>query len=177
GGVGLVATESVVVSPGWKYLATAVQGDNALELIVREFATGKEVHRINGGPMALAFSADEKTLAWAPHTEGPEAHVVVWDLTAGKEVVRLKSSGFNGSPRSMDEATAIALSADGRSLAVSWMSRVIEIWDLKTGKQILPLGKFSHAHYNQFSTDWLNLLVRPALAFSPDGKRLVGSLA
>src|SRR5262249_50753090 len=66
--LGLIAIQNAVVSPGWKYLATPTQTDNSIVTIVRDLATGKEVHRIDGGPEALAFSADEKRLAWAPHT-------------------------------------------------------------------------------------------------------------
>jgi WD40 repeat protein len=56
------------------------------------------------------------------------------------------------------------------------MSNTIELWDLKSGKQMLPVGKVTNAQFEQQSTNWWNLLVRPALAFSPDGKRLVCSL-
>jgi WD40 repeat protein len=56
------------------------------------------------------------------------------------------------------------------------MSRTIEVWDLTSGKQTLPVGKPTSAQFEQQSTNWWTILVRPALAFSPDGKRLVCSL-
>src|SRR5262249_12014537 len=61
-------------------------------------------------------------------------------------------------------------------LAINWWSGTVELWDLKSGKQMLPLGKVSSALYEQGSTNWWNTLVRPALAFSPDSKKLVCSL-
>jgi RNA polymerase sigma factor (sigma-70 family) len=173
--IGLITTQHAIVSPGWKYLATSTQTDNALVWSIRDLATGKELHRIKPGTVALTFSADDRTLAWAAQT-AEEGHVVVWDVGAGKELRRLKSEAFNDSPSVIDDAMAIALSADGQSLAVSWMSRAVEMWDLRSGKRTHPLGKVSHARFEQQSTDWLTLLVRPALAFSPDGKKLVASL-
>jgi WD40 repeat protein len=172
---GLITTQHAIVSPGLKYLATTTQTDNALVWIIQDLATGKELHRIKPGTVALTFSADDRTLAWAAQT-AEEGHVVVWDVAAGKELRRLKSDAYNDSPSVIDDALAIALSADGHSLAVSWMSRAVEIWDLRSGKRTHPLGKVSHAQFEHQSTDWLSLLVRPALAFSPDGKKLVASL-
>jgi RNA polymerase sigma factor (sigma-70 family) len=172
--VGAIATENVLVSPGLKYLAFWKPGDSGRTLIhIRDLATDKELHPITASPgtLALTFSADDKTLVW----EHPEAGIVFSDVATGKELRRLKSVGRNDSERAMDAALAIAFSADGKSLAVSWMSHTIELWDLTSGKQTLPVGKVTKAVFEQHSVNWLNLLVRPALAFSPDGKKLVCS--
>jgi WD40 repeat protein len=158
-----------------KYLAFEQLDNNFNPWIhIRNLATGKESCRIKAvSTMALAFSADDKTLAWQHYTDRA---IVVSDVSTGKELRRLKSVGHNDSNSAGDSALALALSADGKSLAVSWMSRTIEVWDLMSGKPTLPAGKVTSAQYEQHSTDYWSLLARPALAFSPDGKKVVGSL-
>jgi RNA polymerase sigma factor (sigma-70 family) len=175
--IGAIWQETALVSPGLKYLAYwKGDGNSGLPSIyIRDLATGKDLHRIrdNVFTMALAFSADDKTLVCEQHTEDA---IVLLDVAAGKEVRCLRSAGRNDSQTSIDAAIAFALSADGQSLAVCWMSHTIEVWDLRSGKQTLPIGKVTPAQYEQQSTDWLSFLARPALAFSPDGKQLVCSL-
>jgi RNA polymerase sigma factor (sigma-70 family) len=173
--LGLIETHNVVVSPGLKHLAYCGQDNNGSHWIhIRDLANGNELSRISVGPgtMAMTFSADDKTLI----LENPGAGIVFADVATGRERRRLKSDGHNDSPNSEDSALAIAMSPDGNRLAVSWMSNTIELWDLASGKSTLPVGKVASAEYDQHSTNWLNLLVRPALAFSPDGKKLVYSL-
>jgi RNA polymerase sigma factor (sigma-70 family) len=171
--------ETALVSPGLKYLAywkRDAKDSSMTSIYIRDLATGKDLHRIwdHAGTMALAFSADDKTLVADQHTEEP---IVILDVATGKEVRCLRSAGRNDSPNCGDDAMAIALSADGKSLAVCWMSHTIELWDLRSGKQTLPLGKVTPAQHDQQSTDWLTFLTRPALTFSPDGRKLVCSLA
>jgi RNA polymerase sigma factor (sigma-70 family) len=173
--VGLIEAHNALVSPGLKYLAFCQQDASGSHWIhIRDLASGKELPRIKASPgtLALAFSADDKTLVF----ENPQAGIMVADVTTGRELRRLKPEGRNDSPTSQDSALALALSPDGKRLAVSWMSNTIELWDLASGKPTLPVGKVTGAQYDQHSTNWWNLLVRPALAFSPDGKKLVCSL-
>jgi WD40 repeat protein len=124
--------------------------------------------------LVLAFSPDDKTLVWEDW-EHPETGIVLADAATGQELRRLKSNGRNSSETAGDVAAAIAFSPDGERLAVSWWSGAMELWDLKSGKQMVPTGKVSSALFEQ-QTNWWNLVVRPALAFSPDGKKLVCSL-
>jgi WD40 repeat protein len=176
GPVAAITDQTALVSPGLKYLAFWVLDDNATPWIqVRDLATGKPLSRIKADPgvLALAYSADDQTLAWHQMEKG---NIFLSDVKTGRELRRLRTAGQSDSATSGDGALAIAFSADGRSLAVSWMSHAIELWDLPSGKQTLPLGKSPSALFEQQSTDWWNLLLRPALAFSPDGKKLVGSL-
>jgi RNA polymerase sigma factor (sigma-70 family) len=173
--LGLIETHNALVSPGLKYLAFCGQDENGGHWIhIRDLASGKELPPIKASPgtLALTFSADDRTLVF----ENPEAGIVVADVTTSRELRRLKSAGHNDSRTSEDSALALALSPDGKRLAISWMSNTIELWDLASGKATLPLGKVTGAEYDQHSTNWWNLLVRPALAFSPDGKKLVCSL-
>jgi RNA polymerase sigma factor (sigma-70 family) len=171
----LIESQLAVVSPGLKYLASGTRDNKGISWIhIQDLATDRPLPPIRTTPgiFALAFSADDKTLVW----ETPEAGIVVADVTTGRELRRLKPAGRNDSPTSQDSALALALSPDGKQLAVSWMSNTIELWDLAAGKSILPAGKVTGEQYDQHSTNWWNLVVRPALAFSPDGKKLVCSL-
>jgi RNA polymerase sigma factor (sigma-70 family) len=172
--VGLIGSQNALVSPGLKYLASGGREDNGTVWIhIRDLATDQQLPPIRTGPgvLALAFSADDRTLAW----EQLEAGIVFTDVATGKELRRLKSAGRNDSATAMDSALAIALSGDGKRLAVSWDSNTIELWDLTSGKSVLPGGKVTAAQFEQQSTNWRDLLVRPALAFSPDGSRLLCS--
>jgi RNA polymerase sigma factor (sigma-70 family) len=175
GPLAAISSQNAIVSPGLKYIAFSGQDDNNIHWIyIQNVATGKELRRLKGNPgaLVLAFSADDKTLVWQEETE---CKIIVADVATGKELHRLKSAGRNDSETATDPALAIALSADGRSLAVNWMSNAVELWDLRSGQQTLLAGKVSSARFQQQSTDWRTLLVRPALAFAPDGKQVVCS--
>jgi RNA polymerase sigma factor (sigma-70 family) len=173
--LGLIGTHNALVSPGLKYLAYCGQDNGGASCVhIRDLESGKELPPIPGGlaSMALAFSADDRTLVY----ENAETGIVLADVTTSRELRRLKSRGRNDSETSMDSAMALAFSPDGKRLAVSWDSNTIELLDLATGQSILPAGKLTGEQYDQHSTNWWTLLVRPALAFSPDGKKLVCSL-
>jgi WD40 repeat protein len=172
--IALLENHNVLVSPGFKYLAWSSRDNNGICWIgLRDLASDRELTpiRVLPGVMTLAFSADDKSLL----LEYQEAGIVIADVATGKELRRLKPIGRNDSPTSMDSVLAIALSSDGTRLAVSWMSNTLELWDLKSGRHLLPAGKVTGATYEQHSTNWLNFFVRPALAFSPDGQKLVWS--
>jgi WD40 repeat protein len=171
--VALIEARNAVVSPGLKYLASRRDDNGSISIHIRDLATDQQLPsiRMTSAVLALAFSADDRTLA----REELEGGVILTDVATGKELRRLKPAGRNDSETAMDSALAIALSADGKRLAVSWSSHTIELWDLTSGKSILPGGKVSAAQFEQQSTNWLDLLVRPALAFSPDSTKLLCS--
>jgi WD40 repeat protein len=155
-----------LVSPGWKYLAYRRQADNdgPWSIWIKDLARGKELAQIQtmDGRAPLIFSPDGKTLIW----DRFEGGLAFWDVAAGKEVRRL-----SGGSAPYDMATNFAFSADGRLLAVSRFSRKVEVWDLVSGKQTVRIAPLSRRPGDEVSA-----LVRPALAFSPDGARLVCSL-
>jgi RNA polymerase sigma factor (sigma-70 family) len=173
--------QNAVVSPGWKHVAFQWREPSGNRQIhIRELATGKEMPPIHvggyGGALSLCFSADEKTLMWDDWYTG--GGIVFSDVITGKELRRL------GDRRSKDgtylerteQSLAIALSPDGKSLAVCRQSHTIELWDLRTGKSIYPAGEPTTAQLYDWFPDSVGAYVRPALAFSPDGKKLVSSL-
>jgi WD40 repeat protein len=155
-----------LVSPGWKYLAFREQAENdgLWSIKIKELATGKDLAQIHTGDgrAPLTFSPDDNTLVWARFQGG----IVFSDVTTGKERRRLGDRSAR-----YDVATNFAFSADGKSLAISWLRRTVELWDLTSGKQtgrVAPLFLRPGDHVGGFA--------RPALAFSPDGKKLVSSL-
>ena len=75
------------------------------------------------------------------------------DAATGKELRRL---GYHRRPDGdgpYDVALAIAVSADGKSLAVCRMSHTIELWDLTSGKCTYPVGKPTEAQLELRCTD------------------------
>jgi WD40 repeat protein len=176
-----VREQVTVVSPGFKYLAFLGRDASDLAwIVIRDLATGKEVARIDAGSTvgtrAMAFSPDDRTLVW-DHNWGDT--LVVSDAATGKELRRLggddRCRPANAAGH-VDTAVALALSADGKLLAVSRTSHTLELLDLTSGKQIRPVGKATDAQLEQRFTDDVGTSLRPALAFSPDGTKLVCSL-
>jgi WD40 repeat protein len=173
--------ENAIVSPGLKYLAYQWREPSGNRQIhVRELATGKELPPIHvggyGGQMAFCFSADDKTLMWVDWYFA--GGVVFSDVATGKELRRLgdrrhKNGTYADRP---GVAMAIAVSADGKSLAVCWQSHTIELWDVKTGKLTYPVGKPTLPQLYYRFPDYVGANVQPALAFSCDGKTLLCSL-
>ena len=162
-----ILEQIAIVSPGWKYLAFRQQAENdgPWSIHIQERATGKEVRRIctGDGRAPLTFSPDEKVLVWAPFEGGD---IVFSDVATGKELRRL-----GGGSTQYDLATNFAFAADGQSLAVSRASHTVEIWHLTPGQPAGRLTLLSQARLGKKDAP-----VRPALAFSPDGKKLVCSL-
>jgi RNA polymerase sigma factor (sigma-70 family) len=156
-----------VVSPGWTYLAweRLDQGGPDSSIHVCDLATGKELLRIKAAATALAFSPDARTLVWAPLMRG----IVVSDVATGKELRRLGGDSAN-------LVADIALSADGKALAVSRADHTLELWDLTSGTQTGHIGTTTDVDQVKSDADVVGALVRPALAFSPDGTRVVSSL-
>jgi WD40 repeat protein len=119
----------LALSPDGSLLASAAGGDDEpAELLVWEVATGRLVQALSTpaeSVMALAFHAGEKALASA----GRDGSVKLWNIETGKARFEAKAS--------IKPALALALSRDGRSLAVGGGSDghtgAIDVWDTATG--------------------------------------------
>ncbi len=129
-------------------------------------ADGDEIRILRGSEpnayyRALAFAPDGRTLA----TAGMGPDVQLWELATGKErhTFRLAASPQAADPRFRPGGEglvgALAFSRDGRLLAAGAADATVRVWDLTTGRELLPLTGNSGA-------------VR-ALVFTPDGKQLV----
>jgi WD40 repeat protein len=170
--------QNAIASPGLRYLAYQWRHPSGNKKIhIRDLATGKELPSIHlgghGGPLAFCFSGDEKTLVWDDWY--PAGGIVFSDVRTGKELRRLGDRRSEKDVRS-EVTLALALSPDGKSAAVCRQSHTIELWDLASGKWTCPVGKPTREQLVHWFTDYVGANVRPALAFSPDGKRLVCSL-
>jgi RNA polymerase sigma factor (sigma-70 family) len=151
--------EALSLSADGKRLATGAD-DGVIRIWNLE--TGQLLRRFDGlGAVVMGFSValspDGKSLATparGPDGFGPE-QVVLWDTATGQEIRRMP-----GSPSSA--CSRLAFSPDGRVLAAGdWDGGRIHVWDAGTGREI----KAWPAHAGTVT----------ALAFTPDGKRLVST--
>jgi RNA polymerase sigma factor (sigma-70 family) len=104
-----------------------VSGGEGPGLLFWDVATGKLVRTLGDKltwVQSVSFSADGKRLA-----AGALEAVVVLEVATGKELLRLP-------------AGHAALSADGKTLAVTTRKRVVRVWDLTTAKEKHRLGGF-----------------------------------
>jgi WD40 repeat protein len=151
----------VAYSPDGKVIATSSAAKTAA---LWDAASGKKLFTLRGHTDfvgGLAFSPDSSRLA----TGSGDLTVKVWDTATGREVLML--------PRHNIWVYGVAFSPDGTCLATGGMAALdksekeftgeVTIWDATTGKRITTLRGHSNGVL--------------ALAYSPDGKRLVsGSL-
>jgi RNA polymerase sigma factor (sigma-70 family) len=170
--------QTAIVSPGLKYLAYQRRDETGiLRIHTLDLATGQALAQIErggfGGMHALCFSADDKTLLWDHY---PADDIVFSDVVTGKELRRVGAHRRPEDDDRSDPTLAIALSADGKALAICRVSHTIECWNLESGQHTYPVGKPTAAQLEQWFTDYLGTHARPALAFSPDGRKLVCSL-
>ncbi len=103
-----------------------------------------------GGINIMRFSPDGTRLA-----VGTDVGVWVYDVASGKETALF--TGHTG------QVNALAFSPDGELLASGgFKNRIVQVWELETGRK----------HTTLKLTD--NIYSMAALAFSQDGKKLVG---
>jgi WD40 repeat protein len=141
---------NVGFSPDGKTLATTGSGGG---VAFRDVETGERSGRLEGFAESadVAFSADGALVAFAEVGSGiPRAQV--WDV-AGRSRIAELSGGDEG------DATVVALSPDGRIVAVGGYGRAVRVWEVRTGKLLHAL--------DAGGTD--------ALEFSRDGRILAVS--
>jgi WD40 repeat protein len=135
-------------SPDGATLATA----SGLGVRLLDMATGA-VSVIGSKQVGdLAFSADGAVIAFSrPDQGGAE----VWDVTARTLIVAVE-----GTPPPFWDLS-VALSPDGRTLAVGGFGRVVRVWDVRTGTLVHELDQGGNGALT--------------LEFSPDGRVLAVS--
>jgi WD40 repeat protein len=159
-------------SPDGKLIATEDSGGWQVELW--DVATGKSLSRFGRfhNSVALAFSADGKTVATTGRNHHDLCAVDLWDVTTRKRL-RSLDEGVNVIP-----FTAAAFSPDGKTLALGagWSRRRpekfgIHLWDVTSGDEVRRFeGPEPSGDINQSS--WRSDLF-DAICFAPDGRSLV----
>jgi RNA polymerase sigma factor (sigma-70 family) len=186
-------SDSVCVSPDGRYIVSP--GYREKDLVLYDVKTGKEVRHVAGlrtGASSAVFSPDSRRLAALG-----DGVLRVWDVATGKEIApddtahcqpptfvtllvngTAVTAGDDGVVRVWESATgrhrrkievtshwvrAAAVTPDGRWLATSTLGddHAVVLWDLQTGRQVYRLA--GHGRLGGLR----------ALAFAPDGKRLL----
>jgi eukaryotic-like serine/threonine-protein kinase len=138
---------SLAFSPQGALLATAAGGtlgESVGTTTLWNYRTGEKLRTFPNSGNRLAFSPDGKILA-----TGGGSSTSLWDPSTGQLVKRIPKTGT---------VTSLALSPDGRRLAMSNMDGAPMLWDVATGQLTAVLT----GHTTRV---W-------CLAFSPDGKLL-----
>jgi WD40 repeat protein len=148
--VGSETIHAAAFSPDGKMLAGA---DSKNRVSLWDAASLKELRCLRGHEgevRALDFSPDGKRLI----TGGVDKTVRLWDAAAGKELRRIQAPGLVDGVRYSPDGKVIAARSDGRAIL---------LWDAQSGKL---LCRFADCYGGGFSYP---------IAFSPDGKRLLGA--
>ena len=134
----------VAFSPDLKIFASCEDADVKLF----DIATNTQLRSFkSAGLRGIAeFSNDSRLMA----AEGPENSIVVWDLSADRELRRLV--GHSG------EITDMRFSPDGRVLASASADRTARLWQVETGSLLATLNGHTQGLQSVF--------------FSPDGRKV-----
>jgi WD40 repeat protein len=152
-----ISEDSIAFSPDGKTLAL----DSEEGTVIWDIVTGEKMRTLNvredlafsqgGKTVALTFSQDGKTLVSLVYDNGK---IVLWDVMTGQQVRTFHTKTVGSDSR----VHSIALSPDGKTLALINIDQIVELWDAAAGKQIRILkGHTSNLR---------------SVAFSPDGKTL-----
>jgi RNA polymerase sigma factor (sigma-70 family) len=166
------ATRLLAFSPDGKTMAL-VTSKNRIQL--SDCATGKEMLEIEGTANLGAFSSDGKTLNGVSLLQGPDRgdkgdrHLHIdgifhlWDATTGKEIRQFSLGKF---------CYGVALSPDGRTVAVIDEKASIHIWEVATGKESLAFQGVPFKAKGPGAPFSPEFGAFTGIAFSPDGRAL-----
>ncbi|MFL5338991.1 MAG: WD40 repeat domain-containing protein [Gemmataceae bacterium] len=140
------------LAPGGRLGAAFSDDGRGVDLWNLTAATKLRTVMVDGKPcQAMAFSPDDKLLAWSWRRGRDEIDVAVFDVETGKVLHRF--------PITNQFVQWTQLVADGRILLTVSVEAVVRLWDCATGRQLNAVP----AHENSVAT----------LAFTADGATLV----
>jgi WD40 repeat protein len=108
------------------------------------------------GVRSIAWSPDGRYLATATFDGVIDGYVIVWEMTTGKEVVKLKQQG---------PVDSVAWSPDGTRVASSSWNQIVKTWEVGTWRELLTLN--CHPGVRGRSAGGEHKVV-----WTPDGSRL-----
>jgi WD40 repeat protein len=139
--------------PGFQFAMLRVSEG---EIKVWDVATGREVVSLRGGQSGAVCATFGPGGGLARIGETPGGDVKLVDVDGASTLPKAFPA-----PEGVGKVTSVARSADRRRLAVAYEDRVVRIWEVETGQDLLSL----RGHASKVT----------ALAFSPDGKRLASA--
>jgi RNA polymerase sigma factor (sigma-70 family) len=146
----------LVFAPDGLVLAS---GGSDMRVGLWQVGTGKELHKLEAGPGGvtdLAFAPDGKTLA-AGYLGGV---VRLWDVAKGTKIRHFGYAYENhvgGSGYVKGQGSMLPVALSNQHLAAARGGRMVQVWELATGKEVQQLQANDRLAF---------------LAFSPDGKTL-----
>jgi WD40 repeat protein len=160
-----IQVSNVAFSPDGRRIATTSWGGNLArkvdgveqteqlqaEVKVWDAESGKELLRMAGGGLGLAFSPDGTQIA----SGGQKGAVTIWGSSSGKVL-----SSLHGHASAV---ASVAYSRDGRRLATGSADQTVRIWETRYGQEVLLLRD----HHEPIAS----------VAFSPDGRYLASASA
>src|SRR5437899_6633149 len=108
----------------------------------------------------LILSSCSPALADAPESNQPVRRDLYWDPLPPGAIARMGTARF----RHGYAATSVAFSPDGKTVASGELGNWVHLWDVSTGRELTRFGS-GHA---ATGVDGIH-----AIAFSPDGRRIV----
>ncbi|MCI0542096.1 MAG: serine/threonine protein kinase [Verrucomicrobiales bacterium] len=148
-----LSDQSIVFSPDSKWLAfgTMFGGVRLWDVNARKEATNLTARsNTSGAPIGLAFSPDNRTLAYNENDYGT---ILLWDIASRSVIGRL--AGHQSC------VTALAFSPDGQTLVSGSQDRTARLWNVTDRQQVFVVTNRSGGF--------------TSLAFSPDGGTLAMS--
>ncbi|MBY0527862.1 MAG: sigma-70 family RNA polymerase sigma factor [Gemmataceae bacterium] len=162
---GTVAT--LGVSPDGKTVATR-GGDNTVH--IWDIAKGQEVRKFElpAGSTFAVFSADGQTMALS----GNDGSIRTFDVKNGKEIKDWKAAGQgNNAGFGRVGASSVAISADGKKVAVRGTDWLIRVYEATTGKELRQMGEAPPPNPNG-GIFFVGGGYSNPMVFSPDGTAL-----
>src|SRR5262249_7111383 len=139
------------------------------KIFLWEAGTGNEIRKLPTGPYGAfspAFSPDGKILA----AGGMDNRVRLWNVASGKEL----NSQHGGHQAAIGQ---VAFSPDGKTLATAAADQTIRLWNAATGKELRQLARKQEPGKAPPVPLGGEVGAAVAIAFTPDGKTLVGGCA